>query len=189
MLAIGCCTWAWQMGATVHFSAQASHRGGFSSCGAQALGHVGSVVVAHGLSCPEAVCEIFPNLGSNPCPLHRQADSSPRGHQGSPHLLLNFVANAYHFQMCILTASLLVCPTPSLAVHPTGWAPLLLPHCCTPAPRKAPGVRWESRKWVLSKSAGQSRISSPPGPALGTPGPQDMRLTAPGEASVFLVLS
>ena len=29
---------------------------------------------AHGLSCPTA-CGIFPNQGSNPCPLHWQADS------------------------------------------------------------------------------------------------------------------
>ena len=34
----------------------------------------GSVVVAHGPSC-SAACGIFPDLGSNPCPLHWQADS------------------------------------------------------------------------------------------------------------------
>ena len=34
----------------------------------------GSVVVAHGLSCSTA-CGIFPDQGSNPCPLHWQADS------------------------------------------------------------------------------------------------------------------
>ena len=44
----------------------------------------GSVVVAHGLSC-SAACEIFPDQGSNPCPLHWQADSQPLRHQGSPH--------------------------------------------------------------------------------------------------------
>ena len=33
-----------------------------------------SVVVAHGLSCLEA-CGFFPDQGSNPCPLHWQADS------------------------------------------------------------------------------------------------------------------
>ena len=36
--------------------------------------HVGSVVVAHGLSC-SAACGIFPDQGLNPCPLHWQADS------------------------------------------------------------------------------------------------------------------
>ena len=36
--------------------------------------HAGSVVVAHGLSC-YAACGIFPGQGSNPCPLHWQADS------------------------------------------------------------------------------------------------------------------
>ena len=32
-------------------------------------GHAGSVVVAHGPSC-SAACGIFPDQGSNPCPLH-----------------------------------------------------------------------------------------------------------------------
>ena len=43
----------------------------------------GSVVVAHGPSC-SAACGILPDQGSNPCPLHRQADSQPLRHQGSP---------------------------------------------------------------------------------------------------------
>ena len=45
----------------------------------------GSVVVAHGPSC-SAAFGIFPNQGSNPCPLHWQADSQPLRHQGSPSL-------------------------------------------------------------------------------------------------------
>ena len=40
----------------------------------------GSVVVAHGPSC-SAACGIFPDQGSNPCPLHWQADSQPLHHQ------------------------------------------------------------------------------------------------------------
>ena len=43
----------------------------------------GSVVVAHGPSCSVA-CGIFPDQGSNPCPLHWQADSQPLRRQGSP---------------------------------------------------------------------------------------------------------
>ena len=43
----------------------------------------GSVTVAHGLSCFMA-CGILPDQGSNPCPLHWQADSQPLCHQGSP---------------------------------------------------------------------------------------------------------
>ena len=43
----------------------------------------GSVFVAHGPSC-SAACGIFPNQGSNPCPLHWQTDSQPLRHQGSP---------------------------------------------------------------------------------------------------------
>ena len=43
----------------------------------------GSEVVAHGPSC-SAARGIFPDQGSNPCPLHWQADSQPLCHQGSP---------------------------------------------------------------------------------------------------------
>ena len=45
----------------------------------------GSVAVAHGPSC-SAACGIFLDQGSNPCPLHWQADSQPLRHQGSPSL-------------------------------------------------------------------------------------------------------
>ena len=63
-------------------SARASHCSGFSRCEAWALGCVGSVVGAHGLSCPVA-CGIFLEQGSNPCPLHWQAGAQLLGHQGS----------------------------------------------------------------------------------------------------------
>ena len=43
----------------------------------------GSVAVAHGPS-RSAACGILPDQGSNPCPLHWQADSQPLHHQGSP---------------------------------------------------------------------------------------------------------
>ena len=43
----------------------------------------GSAVVAHGPS-RSAACGIFPDQGSNQCPLHWQADSQPLRHQGSP---------------------------------------------------------------------------------------------------------
>ena len=43
----------------------------------------GSAIVAHGPS-RSAACGIFPDQGSNPCPLHWQADSQPLHHQGSP---------------------------------------------------------------------------------------------------------
>ena len=39
----------------------------------------GSVVVAHKPSC-STTCGIFPDQGSNPCPLHWQADSQPLRH-------------------------------------------------------------------------------------------------------------
>ena len=49
--------------------------------------HAGSVVVAPGPSC-SAACGIFLDQGSNPCPLHWQADSQPLRHHGSPHTIL-----------------------------------------------------------------------------------------------------
>ena len=48
----------------------------------------GSVIVAHGPSC-SAARGIFPDQGSNPCPLHWQADSQPLRHQGSPGFLIS----------------------------------------------------------------------------------------------------
>ena len=50
----------------------------------------GSVIVAHGPSC-SAACGIFPDKGSNPCPLHWQADSQPLRHQGSPCPCLHYL--------------------------------------------------------------------------------------------------
>ena len=44
----------------------------------------GSAIVAHGPS-RSAACGILPDQGSNPRPLHWQADSQPLRHQGSPH--------------------------------------------------------------------------------------------------------
>ena len=43
----------------------------------------GSAAVAHGPS-RSAACGILPDQGSNPRPLHQQADSQPLRHQGSP---------------------------------------------------------------------------------------------------------
>ena len=67
-------------------SAQAPLRSGFSCCRTQALGVWASAVAACGLSCLTA-CIIFPDQGSNPCPLHWQVDSLPY-HQGSPVIII-----------------------------------------------------------------------------------------------------
>ena len=58
--------------------------------------HTGSVIVAHGPSCSVA-CGIFPDQGSNPCPLHWQADSQPLRHQGSP--VWSFWLSEYNLQV------------------------------------------------------------------------------------------
>ena len=68
----------------------------------------GSVVVAHGLSCSTA-CGIFPDQGSNPCPLHWQADSQPLCHQGSPQVLISYLFYTY--------------VNPNLPIHPTTTIP------------------------------------------------------------------
>ena len=48
----------------------------------------GSANVAHGPS-RSAACGIFPDQGSNPCPLHWQVGSQPLRHQGSPRVFFN----------------------------------------------------------------------------------------------------
>ena len=61
----------------------------------------GSAIVAHGPS-RSAACGIFPDQGSNLCPLNWQADSQPLRHQGSPspNLMLNlFVEIIYSWML------------------------------------------------------------------------------------------
>ena len=65
----------------------------------------GSVAVTHGPSC-SAACGIFPDQGSNPCPLHWQADSQPLHHQGSP---------LFYIQQCIYV-------NPNLPIYPSAPA-------------------------------------------------------------------
>ena len=57
----------------------------------------GPAIVAHGPSC-SAACGILPDQGSNPCPPHRQADSQPLRHQGSPTSFFKFALTSclYH---------------------------------------------------------------------------------------------
>ena len=71
----------------------------------------GSVIVAHGPS-HSAACGTFPDQGSNPCPLHWQADSQPLRHQGSPKILfylflaaLGLCCCAWAFSSCGVRAS------------------------------------------------------------------------------------
>ena len=78
----------WQAGATLHRGVRASQLSRPLLLQSTGSRHAGSVIVAHGPSC-SAACGIFPDQGSNPCPLHWQADSQPLRHQGSP-TTLNF---------------------------------------------------------------------------------------------------
>ena len=63
----------------------------------------GSAIVAHGPS-RSAACGIFPDQGSNLCPLHWQADSQPLHHEGSPgEFLISFIV--LFIIVCLLFSS------------------------------------------------------------------------------------
>ena len=64
----------------------------------------GSAVVAHGPS-RSVACGIFPDQGSNPCPLHWQADSQPLHHQGSPSFpFCDYIYSPFFLSLYILVA-------------------------------------------------------------------------------------
>ena len=56
------------------------------------LQSTGTVVMVHGLGCSK-VYGVVSNLGLNQCLLHREADSLPQSHQGSPQFI--FSGNLY----------------------------------------------------------------------------------------------
>ena len=68
----------------------------------------GSGIVAHGPSCSVA-CGIFPDQGSNPRPLHWQADSQPLHHQGSPLFLFYLKYNLFYFVLFLYRSSFISC--------------------------------------------------------------------------------
>ena len=61
----------------------------------------GSATVAHGPS-RSAACGIPPDQGSNPCPLHWQADSQPLRHQGSPTCIFKGIKSFFFFNWGIV---------------------------------------------------------------------------------------
>ena len=75
----------------------------------------GSAVVAHGPSCSTS-CGILPDQGSNPCPLHWQADSQPLRHQGGPGMSFNYQLSPsclmYHLKLLFpyLFSFWMMCP-------------------------------------------------------------------------------
>ena len=85
----------WQAGATPHRGARASPSWPLP------LRSTGSAIVAHGPSRSPA-CGILPDQGPNPCPQHRQADSQPLRHQGSPrHILRKVIIGASLVAHCL----------------------------------------------------------------------------------------
>ncbi|XP_032464675.1 equilibrative nucleoside transporter 3 isoform X1 [Phocoena sinus] len=74
------------------------------------LRRAGSVAMAHRPS-RSAACGIFPDRGTNPCPLHQQTDSQPLRHQGSPQNYFESylaVASTVPSVLCLLVNFLLV---------------------------------------------------------------------------------
>ena len=63
----------------------------------------GSAIVVHRPS-RSAACGIFPDQGSNPCPLHWQADSQPLRHQGSPNMSKFDLMTSIPPQSCLFSS-------------------------------------------------------------------------------------
>ena len=136
-----------------------------------------SVIVAHGPS-RSAACGIFPDQGSNPCPLHWQADSQPLCHQGSPDpsflrvplgclLTTQFGDQTYPVQMAFS-----VCWVRALShwnrpeISEGGSVFSLSPAACAPEDLSAPAYTvpagWEKRP--LSRYPGAPRAQQNPLP-------------------------
>ena len=83
------------IGSRVHGLQQLQNMGSVAvACRSQSTS---SVVVAHRLSC-SSTCGVFPDQGSNPCPLHQQADSYltiPLGKSKYMNIFLNFFCNFF----------------------------------------------------------------------------------------------
>ena len=92
------------MGATLHRGARASSLSRPLLLRSTGSRRAGSVVVAHGPSRSTA-CGILPDQGSNPFPLHWQADSQPLRHQGSPYAFI--FDKAVYFILLLLFLSLI----------------------------------------------------------------------------------
>ena len=113
----------------------------------------GSVIVAHGPIC-SAACGIFPDQGSNPCPLLWQADSQPLRHQGSPSFV--FLINELYTLLKKTWSSVI---SPFLDNFQQLWNRLMIIQnfanqsvVCVPAPlhySKSP--TYEPSSWELSK--------------------------------------
>ena len=107
----------------------------------EALGHGDSVVVALGLSCPEAY-GILSNQGSSRCPLHWQVDSYLQTHQGS----LNHVYFNEGKSRQISSRSCRI------------WQPLGSDTTCTHS-----GVAWRSTANPAGKVGSMGNLSGPGG--------------------------
>ena len=120
---------------------------------------------AHRLSC-SAACGIFPDQGSNLCPLHWQADSLPLHHQGSPSLehkpdteTLGGLKLHHGVSSCAMDSLLYVChilPTSALDIETHGRhvLPLSSSHRFMQSRHHDVNVRKRNGDWMLPKSPG-----------------------------------
>ena len=67
--------------------------------------HTGSVVAAHGFSCPQHVGSEIPNQELNLHPLHCKADSQPLDHQGSPFVFIKIAYLGSPQRKCLINGT------------------------------------------------------------------------------------
>ena len=151
----------------------------------------GSVTVAHGPSC-SAACEIFPDQGSNPCPLQWQADSQPLRHQGSPKLIF-------------LKAELIMSPSSLRAYHSSSlhyiWRLTSSGSCpcsCSSVQVEGGSLSFSSAVWNMQspwcrrRETEDSQVGSPLSTKSGVPSPSVRGWEAPsgihpeGEEDILL---
>ena len=82
-----------------------------------------SAVVAHGPS-RSAACGILPDQGSNPCPLHWQADSQPLRHQGSPILTIFKCTDLWHYVYSCCCTTVITTYLQKFSIFSTETAPI-----------------------------------------------------------------
>ena len=106
----------------------------------------GSLVVVHGPSC-SAACGIFPEQGSNPRPRHRQADSQPLRHQGSPSSFFFYYFKKFFILIIFFKFLILITLFYYIFLSFFFVLPFLLSHVADRVLVLQPGVRPKPLRW------------------------------------------